>query len=725
MATNTGETDGNNPVSRSSQNKPQLLEATMRNVPKLKELNYAQWKNIITNSIKRAKLWEYVDGSIEEPAEHDARNLATYYDEAAAVRNAILGSLEPSAQKYIEEALDPRDAWLALEKKYLTAEADTDSKLISIEQQLANLRLDEGGDVIEHIAEFCRMRCQLNGTRLAIDDQTCISMLYRSLPPSYRQSVLTPEGVEMKDFCALCARLTYISQNPTPETPVDDTPPAPVEDYTTWGVPEDIKAFGLTGDKNPLLEERAAVTCRDCLLKDHQAGTPECPQYEWRKELWGAESSDSIPSSGNLGGYFSSEKPLPVNTKRISYEFSEPIKVVLNFNELGLKAQLTQNIHYSQLSAIQQCAILPIIQGRNVLAQAPPNNGKTTALAISLLQGIDPKLPHAQALIFTATSIAATAFQNTINALGSNWSVRCYTCDSGLFAGSTLSQLAKINDHHIFVGTPGDVLTLIRRSIMNLRRLKIVVLDDIDKIIEAGMVDQILEVYRHVPPLAQVIASTTVHSLSISRAIADILTDPLQISVNYNDGMSVGTHFYVMVPPKKKPDVLYAAFLALGVGGLALICRSFNELSEYNWDRTHGFYYLRETHESNTWGGTIQAFNNKLSDIRSKISYYGYYPHNVGDGVSNAILATTDAALSTGRLSGIGAPLVNYDVPSNVEDYIKRLDYWRLADPGRNQMMVTFITTDTDEINIIQDLKRCYGVNVPELLWDEKSKKLC
>ncbi|KAG8752541.1 RNA helicase [Ceratobasidium sp. 423] len=584
--------DGNNPAPRSSQNKSQLLEATMRNVPKLKELNYTQWKNAITNSIKKAKLWGYIDGSIEEPAEHDSSNLTTYFDEAAAVRGAILGSLESEARRYIEEAFDPRDAWLALEKKYLTAEEETDTRLVSIEQRLAGLRLEEGGDMIEHIAEFCRMRCLLNGTRFALDDQASISMLYRSLPPNLRQSVLTPEGIEMKEFNALCARLSHLSQNPEPEIPIDDTPSAPVEDHTNWGVPEDIRTFGLTGDKNPLLEERAAVTCRDCLLKDHKAGTPECPQYEWRKELWGTEPNEASAESGDsdgsgdfildfirkhtshanacLGNGSLAERPMLINTKRLSYEFSEPVKVILDFDELGLKPSLKQKIPHGKPSAIQQCAILPIIHGRNVLAQASHNNGKTTALVISILQVIDTNLPHVQALVFTSTSEATTAFQKTVNDLGSSLSVQC---SSGIFSGANTSSIDGISNHHISVGTPDYLLGLIRRNVINMRKVRIMILDDIDKLIEAGMEDQILEVYRHVPPLAQVVASSTVYSASIAKAVPRLLADPLYILVNRNEGILIGTHFYVKLPAAQKPNALSASFSVLGANGVVLLCR--------------------------------------------------------------------------------------------------------------------------------------------------------
>ncbi|CAE6458237.1 hypothetical protein ACGC1H_000371 [Rhizoctonia solani] len=718
MPTNPSESECNNPVTRSSQNKAQLLEAMMRNVPKLKELNYTQWKNIITNSIKKAKLWEYVDGSIEEPSEHDASNLTTYYDEATAVRNAILGSLEPVAQRYIEEALDPREAWLTLEKKYLTAEAETDSKLASIEKQLVDLRLEEEGDMVEHITQFCRMRCQLSGTPLAIDDQTCISMLYRSLPPSFRQSVLTPEGAEMKDFNALCARLTYLSQNPEPAAPVDDTPPVPAEDFTTWGVPEDIKAFGLTGDKNPLLEERAAVTCRDCLLKDHKAGTPECPQYEWRKELWGTKSQETAPETSESGKDLSAKQPAPASSNRLSYEFSEPVKVVLTFDELGLKPQLRQSLlRYSQPSVIQQCAILPIIQGRNVLAQAPSDNGKTTALVISALQVVDSTLPCVQVLVFTSTVEAAAAFQKAASGLGSGLSILCSS------DGTSVTSLARINKNHIFVGIPATLLGLVRRSIINLHKLKAVFLDDIDKLMESGMEDQILGVYRHVPPLAQVVASSTVFFSSISTTITKLLADPLQVLVNHNKSISIGTHCYVMVPGGQKPNVLSASFSALGVNGLALLCRDLTEITHNNWSIALGFYYLQESMQPSQWANLTQNFASNLSNIRACISRVGYYNGAYGP-VSNVILATSDAALSTARLPSVALPLVNYDVPSNVEDYIKRLDHWRLADPGLTQMIITFVTADTEEINVIRDLERHYGVRSTELLWDGESKTL-
>ncbi|KAJ1311898.1 hypothetical protein OPQ81_010358 [Rhizoctonia solani] len=711
----------------------QVLEAAVRNIPKLKELNYAQWKNLITHSIKNAELWGYIGSSIERPTQNPTE-LAKYFDEAGAVRNAILGSLEPAAQRYIEDALDPRDAWLALEEKYLTAENDRD--LVAIERRLADMKLEEGEDIIEHVAEFCRLRCHLNGSRLALDEQASVNMLYRSLPASYRKSVLTPEGTDTKDLGTLCVRLRELSQMPEPQATVDDESGVP-EDYTNWGVPEDIKVFGLTGDKNPLLEERAAVTCRDCLLKDHKAGTAECPQNEWRKELWGKEP-DVVPGQTGISGCNPlAQRPMALNIKRLSYEFSEPVKVVLDFDELGLHKTLRENLRksYSKPSAIQQCAILPIVNGRNVLVQAPPNNGKTTAIAISILQIIDTALPHVQALIITPTNESTTAFGKTIANLAQKSTVRCYSCNSSSPLARGLPSIAEMNKHQIFAGTPDYLLGFITRNIINMRRLRTVVLDDVDKLLEAGTEDHILEVYRHVPPLAQVVASCTLLSLAISNSVAKLLVDPLQILVSRNEGVSIGTHFYITIPEEQKPSALKASFSALGANGAVVVHGDTTEASSSNypchlhskvqidtfkkwpWESEFGYYYLRETMDLDESSTVIQSFQYALHTIGLQKSKG--YCSTPPDPVSMVALITTDTAFSTAGLPMLGVPLINYDIPSNVEDYAKRLDQWRMVDPGQSHLIVTFVTADTDEILAIQDLERYYGVHAVKLLWSE------
>ncbi|KAG8714636.1 RNA helicase [Ceratobasidium sp. 423] len=651
-----------------------------RNIPKLKEQNYTQWKSAIAHSIKATKLWGYIDGSTEEPSQENASEWMKYMSEASAVRSAILGSLEPGAQRHIEEALAPREAWLTLEKQYLMS--GNDDHPTAIEKQLVDLRLEEEGDVAEHLVAFCRLRRCLHGSRFELDDQTSIEMLYRSLPPNYRQLILTPERTEMKDFSALCARLRDPGLGKIPDTqdqPTDTSSP-PAKDHTYWGVPDDIKAFGLTGDKNPLLDERAV--------------------YEWRRELWGAASINT-PEIGDPAQSAPSETPMAIGMMRLNYEFSEPVKVVLDFDELGLRQELKNGLHsqYSKPSAIQQCVILPIIGGRNILAQAPRGNGKTAALAISTLQIIDP-LPYVQALIFTPTDKAA-AFQEIVEKLRPSLSSRCYSHDPLHVRQTKFANLAQVNRHHIVAGTPDYVLGLIRRNILKTHNLKLLVLDDVDELIETGFEEQILEAYRQIPPLAQIVATSL--SSSIVNAVTKFLVDPLRISVNSVEGVPTSAqHFFVKVPVGLKSTVLQALTSKLGSDNIVILCRRVDEISIQDPSRRKdNIRRLEQTTRSPDRRNLTRQFKES----------------------SRATLATTDseAAFPTDELSDSSATLIIYNIPSDTEGYIKLITKWRGTHTGQDQSIITFVTSDTDEIHAIRDLERHQGVEVLELLWDGKS----
>ncbi|KEP45982.1 DEAD-box protein, partial [Rhizoctonia solani 123E] len=572
-------TEGSVPLSR---NKPtarattQVLEAVSRNIPKLKEQNYTQWRSAITHSIKAAKLWGYIDGSTEEPSEDNTNELIKYMGEASAVRSAILGSLEPGAQRHIEDALAPREAWLQLERQYLSP--GNDDQLVAVEQQLVDLRLEEDGDVVEHLVNFCRLRQRLHGTRLALDEQTSIELLYRSLPLNYRQLIPTPDRTETKDFSALCTRLRDPDPNKLPDTaaPVADTL-TPTEDFTNWGVPEDIKTFGLTGDKNPLLEERAAVTCRDCLLKNHEAGEQECPQYEWRRELWGTVPNRTSSTTGKPA-----EESMGMSTKRFSYEFSEPVKVVLDFGELGLRHEL-------------RAKLIPLC----------------------------PK---------------------------SNSASLCYSYDPSHIRQIDFDTLVGLNHHRIVAGTPDYLLGLINRKVLKMHNLKLLVLDDVDKLIEAGAEERILEIYRQIPPLAQIVASCTVLTSSIANTTLKFLVDPLQIAVDRDEGISVNAlHFFVPVR-----------------------------------DSRRHIYYLNEAvHQSDRTSRTqsfkqIQRWEHNTSSPFLMLI--------VGP---RCILVTTKVTLPLTELANCRSILVNYDITSDTEEFFELTKDWRETHSGQDETIIT------------------------------------
>ncbi|KAF8695229.1 helicase superfamily c-terminal domain, partial [Rhizoctonia solani] len=518
----------------------------------------------------------------------------------------------------------------------------------------------------------------------------------------------------MKDFGALCARLSNLSQNPKPEAPIDEPTPS-AEDYTNWGVPEDIRAYGLTGNKNPLLTERAAVTCRDCLLKGHKAGSPDCPQHEWRKELWGEEAGAEATDISNSNRISSTERPIPFNTQRVGYEFSEPIKVILDFDELGLKPTIRQKLRFHpKPMAIQQCIILPILQGRNLLAQAPLNSGKTTALIIAILQLIDAGLPDAQALVFTPTEQATIAFQGIYDKIGSGLGIQPYFCKSSQQLGQTDFFSSDKKTRHLFVGTPDCLLSLIRRNFIKMHKLKAVFLDDMDKLMDSGVEQQIIEVYRFISPLTQVVASFTT-PLATANTVTRLIADPLRVTVGLGRGMSFGRHFFVNIPASQKISALKASFSALRTFGIVVLCNDTTEIKKHAWDGEYRIYYLDESMDLNQHLNTVREFTTSIATLRSGgYIYSSGYPTSIS---KVALIITEEAFLSTTPVN-IPVPLVNYNIHNSAENYVKRLGQWCIADPAQNHSVIMFVEAGTDEIKVIRDLEQYYEAQIPELLYE-------
>ncbi|CAE6444427.1 unnamed protein product [Rhizoctonia solani] len=210
-------------------------------------------------------------------------------------------------------------------------------------------------------------------------------------------------------------------------------------------------------------------------------------------------------------------------------------------------------------------------------------------------------------------------------------------------------------------------------------KIRTVVLDDIDKLIEAGMEAQILEVYRYIPPLVQIVASATVFSLSVAKVTAKLQADPLQILVDRDEGISIGTHFYIMVSSEQKSSALLTLFSTLGHQGLVLLCRDFTQITGYNWSEAHQFYYMRESMEPDERQSIAEGFESKASEIKFRRSNQGYsygIQPKKRDPVAYVALVATDTGLSTTRSLRLNyhTPLINYEITNNAEEYIKRLN---------------------------------------------------
>ncbi|TVU25133.1 hypothetical protein EJB05_27614, partial [Eragrostis curvula] len=157
---------------------------------------------------------------------------------------------------------------------------------------------------------------------------------------------------------------------------------------------------------------------------------------------------------------------------------------------------------FEKPSAIQQRAVLPIISGRDVIAQAQSGTGKTSVICLTVCQIVDTAVREVQALILSPTRELASQTERVMLAIGDFLNIQVHSCIGGKSIGEDIRRLE--HGVHVVSGTPGRVCDMIKRRTLRTRAIKLLILDEADEMLNRGFKDQIYDVYRYLPPELQV-----------------------------------------------------------------------------------------------------------------------------------------------------------------------------------------------------------------------------
>lgn len=231
-------------------------------------------------------------------------------------------------------------------------------------------------------------------------------------------------------------------------------------------------------------------------------------------------------------------------------------------------------LDFEKPSAIQQRAILPIIQGRDVIAQAQSGTGKTATFSISILQSIDISMRETQALVLSPTRELALQIQQVLLALGDYMNVQCHACIGGVSIGEDIRKLDY--GQHVISGTPGRVYDMIRRRNLRTRNIKMLVLDEADELLNKGFKDQIYDVYRYLPPATQVVLLSATLPYDVLEMTTKFMTDPIRILVKRDELTLEGIkQFFVAVEKEDwKFDTLCDLYDTLTITQAVIFCNT-------------------------------------------------------------------------------------------------------------------------------------------------------
>lgn len=221
---------------------------------------------------------------------------------------------------------------------------------------------------------------------------------------------------------------------------------------------------------------------------------------------------------------------------KLVFETTDGIEPITSFNDMGIKEDVLRGVYeygFEKPSAIQQRAVMPILQGRDVIAQAQSGTGKTSMIALSVCQVVDTSSREVQALILSPTRELATQTEKTIQAIGLHANIQAHACIGGNSVGEDIRKLE--HGVHVVSGTPGRVCDMIKRRSLRTRAIKLLILDESDEMLSRGFKDQIYDVYRYLPPDLQVCLVSATLPHEILEMTSKFMTEPVKIHVERDE----------------------------------------------------------------------------------------------------------------------------------------------------------------------------------------------
>jgi translation initiation factor 4A len=369
-------------------------------------------------------------------------------------------------------------------------------------------------------------------------------------------------------------------------------------------------------------------------------------------------------------------------------------EVIESFDGMELREELLRGIYafgFEKPSAIQQRAIRPILMNKDVIAQAQSGTGKTATFAISVLQRLDPSIRQCQALILAPTRELAQQIVKVVIALSDFMSVTVHGCVGGTAVRDDIRTLQ--NGVHVVVGTPGRVYDMINRRALRIDYLQLFILDEADEMLSRGFKEQIHDVFKFLPETVQVALFSATMPLEVLEVTSKFMRDPIRILVKRDELTLEGIkQFFVAVEREEwKLDTLCDLYETLTITQAIIYCNTRRKVDWLTEKMTERDFTVSVMHGD---------MDQRERDIIMREFRTG----------SSRVLITTDL-LARGIDVQQVSLVINYDLPTNRENYIHRIG--RSGRFGRKGVAINFLTSG--DTMYLRDIEQFYNTQIEEM----------
>ena len=364
------------------------------------------------------------------------------------------------------------------------------------------------------------------------------------------------------------------------------------------------------------------------------------------------------------------------------------------FSSLPLKPALLENIEslgYTHLTPIQAESLPHILEGRDVIAQAKTGSGKTAAFGIGLLSRLDLSSFRVQAVVICPTRELADQVCKEIRRLARfTQNIKVLSLCGGVPFGPQIGSLE--HGVHIVVGTPGRLQEHLRKRSLRLSNLKVLVLDEADRMLDMGFEEVITDVISYAPTHRQTLLFSATYSDPIREISQNFQFKPVSVSIdsNHQEG-TIEQHFY-QIEKAQRLNALGYLLSYHRPESTVVFCNTKRECQEIK-------------NALDNCGFSVQALHGDLEQ-KHRDQVLVRFANK-----SCSILVATDVAARGLDIKELQA-VINYDLPWDPEIYVHRIG--RTGRAGKKGLALSLCTeAELNRVTAIEDYQET------KVRWDE------
>lgn len=348
---------------------------------------------------------------------------------------------------------------------------------------------------------------------------------------------------------------------------------------------------------------------------------------------------------------------------------------------------------FEKPSPIQKKAIKPIMQEKDIIAQAQSGTGKTAAFCIGALSRINLTINNTQVLILSPTRELTTQTANVISSLGSMMTgLKVQTLFGGCNIDDNYDSLKK-NIPHVICGCPGRVYDMMRRDKITSKNIKLVILDEADEMLSSGFKEQIYNIFQYFNTNIQVALFSATLPENIYAITNKIMRNPVKICVTAElltlEGIS---QFYVAVEDdRQKYATLKDLYGMASMSQCIIYCNSVKRVSD-----------LYEAMVEDDF--PVCCIHSNMEKSERDLSFAEFRNGKCRVLISSNVTAR---GIDIQQVSTV----INFDIPKCVHTYLHRIG--RSGRWGRKGVGINFITRR--DISKLKEIEQYYSSEIKEM----------